>query len=210
MNRHSVVLLLVVVGCLLISTASATNLPPFTSSPGVVPNVLGSLPPGSLVATTGTIKYSFGVPKNPTKNTGTLTESVYRDSHGFLFFVFQIQVTKGDIKTISTGDWENSIKIDAEETKAGGTIKVTGVDRNGYGTIDFNFYNPLILAGKKSYDLILYTNAKLFTEGAIGLIDSGSSPSISAFVAATPEPGSLSLLAIGMVGSLVYRKRHCK
>ena len=193
---------------LLAASAFATTLPPFTSSPGVAPNTLGSLPSGTLVDSTGVINYHFGTITNPNKNTGSFKEDVYRDASGFLFFVFQIQVTKGDIKTISSGDWDNAIAINVEETAAGGTVKPLGVDRNGYGTIGINFYNPLVLAGQKSYDVILYTDARLYIPGGIGLIDSGSSPTLPGFVAATPEPATLSLLSIGLIGIGTLRKRY--
>jgi len=205
-KRLGSILLLGLITLLWISTASATTLPPFTQSVGVVPNVLGSLPSGTLVATTGWINYHFGTPQKPNKNTGMLEENVYRDTHGFLFFVFQLKVTTGDIKTISSGDWSNGTMIDAEETKAGGSVKVTGVDRNGYGTIDLNFYLPLLLPSKESYAVILYTDSKGFVPGAIGLIDSGSSPSIPGFVAA-PEPAAFSLLGIGLIGTAALRKK---
>jgi hypothetical protein len=199
-------LLLGLIALLGILPASATALPPFTPSVGVVPTTIGSLPPGTLVATTGIINYSFGTFTNPTKNSGTLVEDVYRDAAGFLFFVFQLHVNKGDIKTISSGDWANGIFIDVQETSAGGTVKPLGVDRNGYGTIGINFYNPLVLAGQTSYDIILYTDSKAYIPGGIGLIDSGSSPTLPGFVAA-PEPAALSLLGAGLLGLGTLRKK---
>ena len=203
-NLGSTVLLGLVV--LLAVSASATVLPPFTPAVGVSPNVLGSLPTGNLVATTGWINYTFGIPTNPTKNKGSVEENVYRDPSGFLFFVFQIKVTKGDIKTISSGDWDNSIWMDVEETAAGGTVKPLGVDRNGYGTVGINFYNPLVLPGKTSFDVVIYTHSKNFIPGGIGLIDSGSSPTLPGYVA-TPEPGTLSLLGMGLMAIGTLRKR---
>jgi len=193
-----------------VATASATLVPPFTGAPGVSLTTIPALPTGTLVADTGTIHFSFGTPTNPGKNTGTLSEEVFQDAHGFLFFVFQVTVTggkKGDIERLSTGDWANSIQIDAEQYAPGTDVNALGVDRNGLGTVGIN-WDPILLHGQASAFVVLYTKSTEVIPGTLGLIDSGSNPTIPGYVAAaTPEPSTLWLLAYALAGVGGLRKK---
>ena len=195
--------------------ATATLVPPFTASPGITPPTVNSVPVGMKVATTGNIPFNFGTAKSPHKNTGTVTETVYEDTahHDYLFFVFQIVVTGGtlgDIDRLTIGDWDNSVYIDATQYAPGADKKALGVDRNGLGTVGINWV-PLLTKGQTSAFVILYTHSTKFEAGTIGLIDTGSSPSLPGYVALpAPEPSALSFLLFAVPCWLCRRRSHSR
>jgi len=190
--------------------ASATVIPVGTASPGITPAVtpLDPMTVGTLVVTTGPVSFSFGGTAIHPKNTGWVVETVRRAPTGNLLFIFQVHVSggpSGDVERLSTGDWGLSVGINAFQYQDGGDVTAVGVDRNTGGTLGINF-NPLVEKGDTSWEVVLYTSTPNYIPGSIGVIDTGSNPSIPGWVA-TPEPATLSFLAFGL-GALMLRRRR--
>ncbi len=200
---------------LLLTPAFASNVPPNQVAVANLWTNLGSAPSdlGTAVAANGG---AFTLPGlSPT--TGTYGTVVFQQADGHLVFAYQVTLdtappnpVNGDVQKVSTGDWADSITVDAKQFDASsGSIAASGINRLN-GVITMYFQNPLVKDGQTSYVLLLYTNATQFAVDTIGIQD-GAGTTVGGFVplapVSTPEPATLSLLGFGIVGLGALRKK---
>jgi len=202
---------------LVLTPAFASNVPPNQVAVANLWTNLGTNPLPGLTPVSPFVGGAFSLPAI-TPFTGVYGTQVYSyDAAGHLVFVYIVSLdpappnpANADVQKISTGDWDDSITVDAKQFDLfGGSVAASGINRLN-GVITMYFQNPLVKAGQTSYLALLYTNATEYTEDTIGVQD-GAGQTVNGFVplapTTTPEPATLSLLGIGMLGMGALRKK---
>jgi hypothetical protein len=222
-NGKTIAIAVIVAGVLAAAPAHATSLAPGGSV--TTPNAsFGPIAYGN----SGTVLASF-VNEAPTFSstpsfTGTLTTEVIKESGGTLDFLYQITAATTNttnIHRVTANDFTNAL-TNVQFGTAGFSFvaptnsMMSGADRSSDGsTIGWSIVpagsSGGVAPGEISQVLIVRTNAITFTTGNTFAIDGGIM-SFNSFAPLqfVPEPSSLALAGIGVLGTIGYGLRRRK
>ncbi|MGA3040854.1 MAG: PEP-CTERM sorting domain-containing protein [Bryobacteraceae bacterium] len=178
---------------------------------------------------TGTLDAWMSSAFSYTTNTGTTSGFIYSavyDDAGTLDFYYQVvnNASSADaISTLSVSDFTQAPTTNAAYWTDGSALTGTGfvdgttspqtADRYSDGsTIQFAFYPPSsstteIAPGESSDVEIVSTNATTYSAGFAAVIDSGTDTVAAFQPGSVPEPATLGLMGLGLIGLASLRRR---
>jgi hypothetical protein len=134
---------------------------------------------------------------------GSLHSQVYQESNGWLDFVYQFSNNPNSVDPITTYTVSsyNDLFADADNKHVAGDVSPNQVERSPLDTSSDDIISFLfsgVQPGQTSDLLVVKTHATSFVEGSASFLD--SVPANVAAPVPVPEPATLGLLAVGIVG----------
>ena len=191
--------------CLIVVGVSATAMAvPLANGTNVTPVGFG-IPSGlPLVVSTGIISFSN------VKYSGTLQQDVYHNSTGLLF-VYNLTIDGSSLDAVTrmtTTDFD-SFTLDVDAFGTGDTPHQITRTPSG-GTVGFQFNDPENAGDygirSTSATMWIQTNAGMYVRGMTTL-QNGRTEDLNTYAPAVPEPGTASLIGLGLVGFVGMLRR---
>jgi len=151
-----------------------------------------------------TVPFSFGSPT--ALKVGTVSQNVYSNSTGLLFSYLITRNASAPSEFLSrmTATFFSGFAVDADYDSASSGNVADSVDRLSGSTVGFDF-DPLD-AGETSRLVWIQTDAQYYGSGVVSLINGGSQ-NLTLYGPTVPEPATLSLLGLGVLGLFGLRRK---